>query len=153
MEHFRKLWYQHQYSVLFLSTYSLTVGILTLLFVDFVQWKPYGGIIGLLSLSIEATLGFPQMIKNFSQKSIEGISVFLILTWFVGDLAKTIYFVFYEQPFQFVLCGCVQLTVDMIILIQLFIYRGNHLNEDIESIQVVEMAEVPQTVGETEEQL
>ena len=60
--------------------------------------------------------------------------MFLILTWFVGDFAKTLYFIFYNQPLQFILCGCVQLTVDFIILVQLFAYKNNTFNEDIESI-------------------
>jgi uncharacterized protein with PQ loop repeat len=63
------------------------------------------------------------MIKNFKTKSVEGISLFLILTWFVGDFFKTIYFIINKQPAQFILCGSIQLTVDLIILIQLILYR------------------------------
>jgi hypothetical protein len=36
---------------------------------------------------------------------------------------KTVYFVVFKQPAQFILCGSIQLTVDLIILIQLMIYR------------------------------
>ena len=74
------------------------------------------------------------------------------MTWFVGDLAKTIYFVYYEQPLQFVLCGCVQLTVDVIILGQLFVYRGEGMVEDVESIQAVDKGKDGE-MGESEEQL
>lgn len=45
------------------------------------------------------------------------------MTWFIGDFAKTIYFVATGQPTQFILCGAIQLTVDLIILSQLMIYR------------------------------
>jgi uncharacterized protein with PQ loop repeat len=44
-------------------------------------------------MSIEATLGLPQMISNYQTKSIKGLSYFMIFTWFVGDLLKTIYFI------------------------------------------------------------
>ena len=63
------------------------------------------------------------MIKNFRLKSVEGLSLFLILTWFVGDFLKTIYFIVKKQPAQFIFCGAVQLVVDLIILVQLVMYR------------------------------
>ena len=63
------------------------------------------------------------MIKNFTQKNVEGVSLFLIFTWFIGDFSKTLYFVAFQQPLQFTLCGSVQLTVDLIILGQLIVYR------------------------------
>lgn len=107
------------------------MGLLTLLFVDFIKLaEGYGNVIGLFSLAIEATLGFPQMIKNCTQKSVQGLSILLIMTWFFGDLAKTIYFIVFTQPLQFIVCGCFQLTIDLIILTQLFIYRnGSKLTE------------------------
>lgn len=86
----------------------------------------------------QATLGFPQMIQNCKEKNVEGISVFLILTWFVGDFCKTIYFVANSQPAQFILCGAIQLTVDLIILIQLVMYRKKDDSEEIGSIEVVD---------------
>ena len=78
------------------------------------------------------------MIKNCKQKNIEGISVFLIMTWFVGDFCKTIYFVAMSQPTQFILCGAIQLTVDLIILVQLMVYRKKDDSQEIGSIEVVD---------------
>ena len=71
----------------------------------------------------QATLAFPQMIKNCKAKSVEGLSFVLIMTWFGGDFLKTVYFIIYKQPRQFILCGAIQLSVDLIILIQLVVYR------------------------------
>ena len=57
----------------------------------------------------------------------------MILLWFLGDFCKTVYFIAkvpYQitqlQPFQFILCGVIQLTVDIIILAQIIFYgKGN----------------------------
>lgn len=47
----------------------------------------------MVSLSIEAIVAFPQMVQNQKNKSVEGLSLFMIFTWFLGDFLKTIYFV------------------------------------------------------------
>ena len=80
------------------------------------------------------------MIKNFKEKSVEGVSFILIMTWFLGDFSKTIYFIAFSQPTQFILCGSIQLTVDLIILIQLFIYRKK---DDVEEIGTIEVVDSP----------
>lgn len=55
--------------------------------------ESFGDVIGFLSMSIEATLGFPQLISNFKTKSVKGLSYTMIGMWFLGDLSKTIYFI------------------------------------------------------------
>jgi uncharacterized protein with PQ loop repeat len=44
-------------------------------------------------MSIEATLGFPQVISNLKTKSVKGLSYTMIGMWFLGDFLKTVYFV------------------------------------------------------------
>lgn len=44
-------------------------------------------------MGIEATLGIPQMLSNHRNKSVEGLSFFMVFTWLIGDFAKTLYFV------------------------------------------------------------
>jgi uncharacterized protein with PQ loop repeat len=53
----------------------------------------FGQLIGFLSMSIEATLGFPQLISNWKTKSVKGLSYTMIGMWFLGDLVKTVYFI------------------------------------------------------------
>lgn len=72
-------------------------------------------------------LGLPQLIKNHQAKSVEGLSISLILSWLAGDIFKTIYFVKDGQPLPFVMCGCIQITVDLLILAQIFYYRRQPL--------------------------
>lgn len=46
----------------------------------------------------------------------------MIMTWFIGDFLKTIYFVIKLQPFQFILSGAFQLAIDTLIVIQIMAY-------------------------------
>jgi hypothetical protein len=50
-------------------------------------------------------------------------SISLILNWTAGDVFKTYYFLSTGAPFQFVLCGLVQLAVDALIVVQMWVYR------------------------------
>lgn len=52
-----------------------------------------GELIGLLSMCIEAMLGVPQAWSNYQSKSVEGLSIGMIMAWFIGDFGKTVYFV------------------------------------------------------------
>ena len=44
--------------------------------------------------------------------------MFMVMGWLIGDIFKTGYFIFLNQPFQFVLCGSLQVTVDCLIICQ-----------------------------------
>jgi hypothetical protein len=80
----------------------------------------YVEILGFLSLSIEATLGLPQLYKNYVTNSTQGLSMELIASWFVGDAFKTVYFLISGAPVQFIFCGVFQLIVDVAITYQLY---------------------------------
>lgn len=63
-------------------------------FLSKIVWIPfYGTVLGFASMSIEATLGLPQLLSNHKNKSVEGLSFFMIFTWFAGDFFKTLYFI------------------------------------------------------------
>ena len=87
--------------------------------------------IGYMSMSIEATLGLPQLFSNYKNKSVEGLSFMMIGTWFIGDFMKTIYYVIENQPFQFTMCGAVQLAVDILIILQIIAYSKNVISDNI----------------------
>ena len=89
----------------------------------------FGQMIGLFALCTESLLGFPQVYSNWSKKSVEGLSVSMVGMWFLGDFSKTCYFIIEKQPFQFILCGAIQLTVDIILIIQI-IYYGKGIQYD-----------------------
>ncbi|CAD8045912.1 unnamed protein product [Paramecium primaurelia] len=84
----------------------------------------YWEIIGFLSCAIEATLGLPQAIKNHTSKSVKGLSYTMIGSWFLGDAFKTFYFIVKNQPAQFVMCGVIQLSVDIWIMLQIAVFSS-----------------------------
>lgn len=49
----------------------------------------------------------------------------MVMLWTCGDVFKTLYFFFREAPIQFWICGSVQVGVDVLILLQVYIYKGN----------------------------
>ncbi len=110
--------------VKFLGFFVISIAVITVFFQVF-TFGLYGQMIGYLSMSIEATLGLPQLISNYRTKSVEGLSFMMIGTWFLGDFFKTLYYVMEHQPFQFTMCGVVQLTVDILIILQIIAYSKN----------------------------
>jgi hypothetical protein len=42
-----------------------------------------------------------------------------------GDCFKTAYFIMRSAPYQFILCGVLQVAVDVSLLVQVCLYRGN----------------------------
>ena len=47
----------------------------------------------------------------------------MVAGWLVGDLFKVCYFVMLQQPTQFIACGAVQVSVDVLIILQVA-YHG-----------------------------
>uniref|UniRef100_A0A1I7UL78 PQ loop repeat protein n=1 Tax=Caenorhabditis tropicalis TaxID=1561998 RepID=A0A1I7UL78_9PELO len=87
--------------------------------------KIYIEVIGMAALLTEATLGVPQLLRNFQRKSTQGMSIPMVLAWLAGDLAKTGYFVATGSPLQFWICAILQISIDIFILGQVFVYRKN----------------------------
>ena len=55
--------------------------------------------------------------------SISSHSVPMVLCWFSGDTFKTAYFIVRSAPLQFTVCGAVQIVTDVMILVQVMLYR------------------------------
>ncbi|XP_045762385.1 solute carrier family 66 member 2 isoform X1 [Maniola jurtina] len=90
-----------------------------------IEFSPFVELIGFLAVFTEAMLGAPQIVKNLGNKSTEGMSLSMVIMWTCGDLFKTAYFVIREAPAQFWVCGSLQVLLDIIILIQVWLYRQN----------------------------
>ena len=59
----------------------------------------------------------------------------MILMWFAGDFGKTLYYILevpyswiQNQPFQFIISGAIQLTVDTLILMQIMAFKDGSIN-------------------------
>ncbi|RYE99237.1 MAG: PQ-loop repeat-containing protein [Methanobacteriota archaeon] len=81
----------------------------------------YASVLGSAALGIEALLPFPQAVRNYRTKSTAGLSFVLVLSWFFGDAFKTYYAIAKGAPAQFIACGAVQFSVDVIIFVQVMV--------------------------------
>lgn len=81
--------------------------------------------IGFLAVFTEAMLGLPQFVRNYKNKSTHGMSICMVIMWTAGDMFKTGYFVLRNAPTQFWICGTLQVSLDLAILLQVYIYRKN----------------------------
>jgi len=77
---------------------------------------------GLVALLTEACLGIPQLLKNCQRKSTTGMNAKMVILWLMGDVGKTIYFIVRESPPQFYICSFLQISIDILILIQVWIF-------------------------------
>ncbi|XP_059472760.1 solute carrier family 66 member 2 isoform X2 [Neocloeon triangulifer] len=80
--------------------------------------------LGLFAVLSESLLGVPQLLRNFKQKSTEGMSVKMVLMWTSGDTFKTCYFIVKKVPKQFPAGAIMQVIVDILIMGQVYFYRG-----------------------------
>ncbi|GAA5849535.1 hypothetical protein JCM8547_000487 [Rhodosporidiobolus lusitaniae] len=84
----------------------------------------YVQLLGFLALGLEATLPIPQLLANYEHKSTAGFRLTVLAGWFLGDLVKTIYFfVTPDNGLAFKACACFQLSIDLCLCIQTFLYR------------------------------
>lgn len=114
--------YCKQHTDYFLLLFWAALSTLTLALRSF---PLYFELLGFAALLTEAVLGLPQLLKNLKNSSTEGLSVGMIYGWTVGDVCKTAYFVGKAEPVQFVMCGVVQIAIDLAIVGQVFMYRKN----------------------------
>ncbi|VIO96178.1 Uncharacterized protein BM_BM5828 [Brugia malayi] len=82
----------------------------------------YVEVLGLIALLSEACLGFPQLKQNCSRRSTSGMSIGMVLVWMIGDCGKTVYFIYESSPAQFWLCGIIQITIDLLIMLQVYCF-------------------------------
>ncbi|KAL1415147.1 hypothetical protein MTO96_006937 [Rhipicephalus appendiculatus] len=47
----------------------------------------------------------------------------MVLMWTMGDVFKTVYFIMRSAPFQFWVCGSLQVSLDVAILMQVAWYK------------------------------
>jgi len=121
---------------------TLFWGALTLLTWLMADSKTYFAILGTLSLGTESMLAAPQFLKNYRQGSTQGMSIFMVFGWLAGDLFKVVYFVILSQPLQFLFCGIMQVTIDCLIMGQVWFYSKqlpvkHGKNSDTEEITAV----------------
>jgi len=72
----------------------------------------------------ESVLISPQILKNFRMGKIKGLSHLLVMLNWSGDIIKVIYFFINNQPFQFLMCGIIQIILDTTVILQIIYYKN-----------------------------
>lgn len=101
----------------------------------------YSASIGVIGLSIEATLPIPQVLSNHRAKSCKGFRVSVIASWIAGDIMKMFWFftATSEIPWTFKLCGIFQMCCDFILGCQYLIYGNGDSGRDIKEHHALEL--------------
>uniref|UniRef100_L7M4C2 Solute carrier family 66 member 2 n=1 Tax=Rhipicephalus pulchellus TaxID=72859 RepID=L7M4C2_RHIPC len=106
----------------FMATFALCSGSLLYLLLDV---DAVVEAVGFAALLTEALLGLPQFWRNLRNQSTHGMSNQMVLMWTMGDVFKTVYFIMRSAPYQFWVCGSLQVSLDVAILIQVAWYKYN----------------------------
>jgi uncharacterized protein with PQ loop repeat len=104
---------------------SFIILVLCLLGQIFHNYKIYFHLIGSISAVFESLTCIPQVIENYKTKNSKNVSFTMIFCWFLGDSFRLYYNIKYKAPIQMITAISVQVTLDMIVCIQLCIYRDN----------------------------
>ena len=73
----------------------------------------FGKMLGYVATPLEVMIALPQIIANFSTKSVRGLSFTMIGCWLVNDTAKTIYFIFEVLLFPLRVSPCPSSSLDL----------------------------------------
>lgn len=117
----RPIQYLSPYLVYFLVLLSVVLGILTYASLCF-ELPIIADVMGYAATLIEIQLPVPQILSSYKGKSVMGVSSTMIALWFFTDSLKTCYFIYNDQPLQFVLTGAIQLIMDIVLLTMINIY-------------------------------
>jgi uncharacterized protein with PQ loop repeat len=123
----KKFWgWDNLFSFLF---YSVVLGILIgfVCFIFGIHNKIFMEILGYIATAIDVFLGLPQIYTNYKLQNAHSLSTIMVGSFLLGDTFRTYYYVTTKSPFQFILCGIMQVSINIILLLQIIYYkiRGN----------------------------
>ena len=109
---------------------SLIVFCLSLLGIIFDKINIYYHLLGIFAAFFESLTCVPQVYTNFKTKNTRNISFTMIFFWFLGDSFRLYYNIRFKAPIQMISGIAVQVTLDMIVCIQICIYnrKGGNTN-------------------------
>jgi hypothetical protein len=114
-------WNQFQFYILFIICYTSLLTFFTEYFgfesIFFVE------ILGILQTLIEGSMAVPQILEIYNTKNVDNISIALIASWFIGDILKTYYFISSSSPFQFIILGLTQCSLNCVIVYLFLKYK------------------------------
>lgn len=106
--------------------FALALCVLQLLFAPVHSFYPfYSEMLGVVGLSVEATLPLPQIVANMQTRACKGFRLSVLASWLIGDAMKMIWFFTStsEIPWAFKVCGIFQAGCDCILGLQYFLFE------------------------------
>lgn len=84
----------------------------------------YATTVGIVGLSVEATLPIPQILANHQSRSCKGFRLSVLASWLIGDAMKIFWFftATSEIPWAFKICGIFQASCDALLGVQYYMY-------------------------------
>lgn len=125
-------WQDYDSYLYFLGFYVALQGVLYLIFGSSTTFI---ATLGYLALGMESTLPIPQLVANYRRKSLAGFRPSVLVGWLGGDSFKLLYFLLKQSPAQFTTCAVFQLSIDLCILAQSYLYRKK-TEEDEDAMRV-----------------
>ncbi|KAJ4145529.1 hypothetical protein LMH87_004377 [Akanthomyces muscarius] len=110
----------------FLMYFALALCVLQLLFAPIHSFYGfYSEMIGVIGLSVEATLPLPQIVANIQTRACKGFRLSILASWLIGDAMKMIWFFTSasEIPWAFKVCGIFQASCDSLLGLQYFFFE------------------------------
>ncbi|BFZ53286.1 hypothetical protein PYCC9005_000309 [Savitreella phatthalungensis] len=85
----------------------------------------YVTLLGMVGLTIEATLPIPQFLQNMRTRSVDGVRLTMIGSWVFGDISKLFFFYLGSSTvsWQFKACAFVQMCFDFAIATQFYLWH------------------------------
>ena len=129
---YKKIW-KWKLEIEYYKFMFFIIVILFLLCVIFQNNKIFFHLIGIMSAVFESLICLPQIIENYKTKNSKNVSFTMIFCWFLGDSFRLFYNIKYKAPIQMISAIAVQATFDIIVCIQLIMYRdkGNQGNNKL----------------------
>ncbi|KAF1847722.1 PQ loop repeat protein [Cucurbitaria berberidis CBS 394.84] len=94
---------------------------------------PYTDLLGMVALTIEATLPLPQLLANWQRKGCKGFRPSVIVNWVIGDTFKMWFFFSSpvgEVPWAFKACGIFQACCDLGLAAQYLMWGDGPIGVD-----------------------
>ena len=91
-------------------------------------------LIGIMSAFFESLTCMPQVIENCKTKNTQNVSFSMIFCWFLGDSFRLYYNIKFKAPIQMIAAISFQVTLDLIVCLQIAIYRRKNNRKEINKI-------------------
>ena len=91
-------------------------------------------LIGIMSAIFESLTCMPQVIENCKTKNTQNVSFSMIFCWFLGDSFRLYYNIKFKAPIQMIAAISFQVTLDLIVCLQIAIYRRKNNRKEINKI-------------------